>query len=849
MAVIDTRITNRIRRIRTKIGTLVPIKRLIRSALNRYKWVISSEYRRELERLKKTRTTYQNAEKLRGSGRVLIICEATIPQCYKYRVKQRQEALEHIGVASTCLPWQEQEACLSALQSHSAVIFYRTPLFPSVSLILKEARRLSLTVTWEVDDLIFDESILKGTRSLQCLDLLTYRGILRGARLYKKALLKADAAIASTEALAEEMRSISGLPVTVIHNGIDSETMEIAARLESKKIDAEKRKSAHDSCVIVYGSGTNTHNIDFLETADALRQLLQGRPHLKFRIIGELQLPASYQSLGGQIETYAARSFSDYMSLLSECQISLAPLHAGIFNDSKSNIKWLEAAALGISTVCSPRREFEIAVISGETGFLCDSTMEWERALAALVDDPALRERMGASAKESALGRYGIHNLAQREVKEWYEQTVGVEGSKASDRQSRLLSLNVYYPPQAFGGATLVAHHLNQWLCDSGGVETAVFCLVPDEVACGKEVHRYTIDNVQVFGVPAGLSHSSAQERPETSAPIVLSQFKEVLDAFSPDVIHVHCIQGIGLDVLEMAQMQGIPYVITLHDAWWLCALQFMVTPSGEYCQQSEVEELVCGNCTGQPQFVQARMSRMRGVLQAAESLLAPSEFFVRLFENNGYTNVRLNRNGVVVRSQNSPSEPNRVRCIGTGKKVRYGYVGGNIKIKGFHEIRKVFKRLSHNRDIELILVDNTINLGHSSYFAKDTVGLRNVRVVPAFQQDNIDDFYGQIDVLLFPTRWKESFGLAIREALARGIWVICTDSGGTVEDINDGVNGRIIRFGDDGSDLEQAVLEAEWIVNEWRMNPKSRPNTSIRSCEEQAQELLRIFTEIVENQ
>ena len=50
--------------------------------------------------------------------------------------------------------------------------------------------------------------------------------------------------------------------------------------------------------------------------------------------------------------------------------------------------------------------------------------------------------------------------------------------------------------------------------------------------------------------------------------------------------------------------------------------------------------------------------------------------------------------------------------------------------------------------------------------------------IYPRFEQHNMDDFYAEIDVLLFMSQ----FGLAIREALARGITVIQTDSGGTVE-------------------------------------------------------------------
>ena len=43
-------------------------------------------------------------------------------------------------------------------------------------------------------------------------------------------------------------------------------------------------------------------------------------------------------------------------------------------------------------------------------------------------------------------------------------------------------------------------------------------------------------------------------------------------------------------------------------------------------------------------------------------------------------------------------------------------------------------------------------------------------------------------------SKWKESFGLTIREALARNIWVISTKAGGDIEtDLKNGINGNIV--------------------------------------------------------
>ena len=55
------------------------------------------------------------------------------------------------------------------------------------------------------------------------------------------------------------------------------------------------------------------------------------------------------------------------------------------------------------------------------------------------------------------------------------------------------------------------------------------------------------------------------------------------------------------------------------------------------------------------------------------------------------------------------------------------------------------------------------LSLGVSSYDNVFSSTQENVEIIPAYSQDNIDDFFAGIDVLLFPTQWKESFGLTVQ--------------------------------------------------------------------------------------
>ncbi|MFN7095545.1 MAG: glycosyltransferase, partial [Burkholderiales bacterium] len=118
------------------------------------------------------------------------------------------------------------------------------------------------------------------------------------------------------------------------------------------------------------------------------------------------------------------------------------------------------------------------------------------------------------------------------------------------------------------------------------------------------------------------------------------------------------------------------------------------------------------------------------------------------------------------------------------------------------------------------------------------------VIVTPFFNQEAIDDFFSDIDVLLFPSQWKESFGLTIREAMLRDVWVIATDCGGPTEDVVEGINGNITPF----EDQEAFKLAIENILN----NPhflsayKNPHKEKILLIDDQAKHLQRIYTSML---
>ena len=224
--------------------------------------------------------------------------------------------------------------------------------------------------------------------------------------------------------------------------------------------------------------------------------------------------------------------------------------------------------------------------------------------------------------------------------------------------------------------------------------------------------------------------------------------------------------------------------------------------------------------------------------LSQADLLLAPSQYFADVYEQKLHQAVRVNKNGVTLPIHKLEKRKSDV--------IRFGYVGGKTNIKGVHLILEAF-RLHNFENTQLYVVDNMINMGAKSFYDQDFAGIQNYQIVPAYNQNTIDQFFAEIDVLLFPTQWKESFGLTVREAILRDVWVIATDGGGVVEDIIDGENGTIIPFDSDAEDLSQAIHE---VCARYQAMPDGAiinlPKAHIRSFAEQKDELMQMYQELL---
>jgi len=744
--------------------------------------------------------------------KVAIIAELSIPQCKKYRVIQKQEMLEELGIPCSVTSWTDSNEAKKQISLASLVIFYRVPGFDSVMDLIAECRRLNIKTLWDVDDLIFDEDVLKTSSTINSLEPAEKEGVINGAKLYRQAMLACDEGIASTSGLAKAMKEAGLETVYVVENALDDETLAAASSIEGRL------KKQEDGLIrIIYGSGTKTHNIDFLEAAPALANILKENPNVRFRIIGYLELPEYFDEVQSQIERIPFCNYTEYLTYLSECDISIAPLENFVFNDAKSNIKYLEASITKVASVCSPRAAFADVIVNGENGFLADNEQQWHEAFDTLIQNPELRDSMAQAAYRTVTETYSPQAIGSTQL------APAVRFESAAKGKTKVLSFNVFYHPQSFGGATIVAEQLNKLLADEEAYEIyAVTTLPMKSWLPSYSVIRYEYGKVTVFGVAVPSEDAAAHENPRFDAAV-----KDIIELVQPDIAHIHCIQSMGVGMVDICRKAGVKTLVTLHDAWWICPNQFMLDENEVFREQWNTED--------------ERSKTIARALSKIDMLLAPSKYFAELHERTLGRDVLVNKNGV--------TRP--LGQISKRKKdvIRFGYVGGKTKIKGVHLILEAFRK-HRFPNTELVVVDNLLNLGARSFFDSDFDGVERFRIEPAYSQDTIDHFFSEIDVLLFPTQWKESFGLTVREAVLRDVWVIATDAGGVSEDIIDGENGTIIPFDSGVEELSRAIAE---VCERYQAMDDGAvielPKSHIRTFAEQKDELAGLYQEILSNQ
>lgn len=107
-------------------------------------------------------------------------------------------------------------------------------------------------------------------------------------------------------------------------------------------------------------------------------------------------------------------AIEQYPAAMTMFDIALAPGGSGGWWRGKSDLRWLEAGALGIPIVANPNVYPEVE--DGKTGFTALNPQEAAEKILSLVDDPKLRTKVGENARRHVRQKRSIEVMAKQWV-------------------------------------------------------------------------------------------------------------------------------------------------------------------------------------------------------------------------------------------------------------------------------------------------------------------------------------------------------------------------------------------------------------------------------------------------
>ncbi|MEO5720227.1 MAG: glycosyltransferase family 4 protein [Chthoniobacterales bacterium] len=333
--------------------------------------------------------------------RFFIASGCSIATTHLYRCAHLAEQLRALGHEAEIAEWFDDTRIDSARAvGYDAIFLYRLPMSPHLARVIEEARQTGVRLIFDVDDLIFEPDLVHTQRGIDRLSAAEQEQHLAGVRRYLQTLEACDAVTVATPFLAE-LATQHRKPAFVHRNALGCEMLALANRLHAQP------RSQSDRVVIGYGSGTPTHDADFQQAAGALRLILDRFPNTELWVVGPLAIPAEFDAFGECVRRFPLTDWPGWFESARQFDIALAPLELeNAFCQAKSEIKFVEAAALGLPTIASRTEPYEDVITDRENGLLAGDEDEWGAALTCLVEEPARRSEIGARARKNVLQRY-----------------------------------------------------------------------------------------------------------------------------------------------------------------------------------------------------------------------------------------------------------------------------------------------------------------------------------------------------------------------------------------------------------------------------------------------------------
>jgi glycosyltransferase involved in cell wall biosynthesis len=403
----------------------------------------------------------------------------------------------------------------------------------------------------------------------------------------------------------------------------------------------------------------------------------------------------------------------------------------------------------------------------------------------------------------------------------------------------RILLTTHAFLPRSVAGVEVYTARLARALQDLGHT-VRILTATHDLAASPHSVRRTVVGSLEVVEIVN--PHLDGTLQATYRVPAIDRAIDSIVAEFRPECVHVQHVLNLSTGLFEAAARSGACLVLTLHDYWLSCPRDGLrMRSDGELC--GRVDHDVCARCLLDSPYLVAPIQRgvvsalrraglgralhavhqrapgiashamrvaralwggrrprlvrdlaerarhLRDCVQRADAVLVPTRFALdRAFEwGVSQDRARMMPLGAVV-------DPLRPRL--PGPRRRFGYLGTVAPHKGVHTLVEAFRGLTR-QDLTLDVFGNErLDPPYARRLralASDDARIRFRGVVADGEQARV---FSAVDVLVLPSIWWENSPLALLEALAAGVPVVASRTGGLPEIVPEGA-GVLVPPGD----------------------------------------------------
>ncbi len=436
-----------------------------------------------------------------------------------------------------------------------------------------------------------------------------------------------------------------------------------------------------------------------------------------------------------------------------------------------------------------------------------------------------------------------------------------------------LLTVHKFFP-QHRAGTEVLTLKVAQELQRRGNAVLVVAGNPPDLDARrrpGREASEYVWEGVpvRVFEEPLRLKDYTFKH--EYHHPGLKHHFAQLVQEFSPDLVHIFHCQNLSASIIEAAVDHAVPVICSLTDFWFVCPVVQLKRPDGAVCRgparlasncltcytpqlfapQREFKEAVSDKYPGLARFfdrlpklagdagwtaaynaysagklpaaVEATMRRpevLKKLLSAAKAIMVPTRLMQDIFVGNGIPSELISRvpfgldtDPLIAHQQKTASD-----------RIRFGFIGTLFEHKGADLLISAFQGLPAECDADLKIYGDLQQFPDygrrlAELACQPAPLAKRISFAGTFPNESLGQVLSNIDVLVVPSRWYENTPLVVQSAFATGTPVIATDLGGLSELVHHESNGLLFAL----NDVESLRQQLQRVVEDRALLPRVR--------------------------